>query len=181
MKPTVFSMWQEKRKMTLEDGTVKWVSKSSKIRDKKYREKFAEVHGAEANPETAPLDTEVVMLAGQGKKKCRFWIAESIVPPSSIPTMRQIRRGRTSGMPRVETRPTPSPVAQQEWRVCSSSLVIQTSLHDFHCNIHDLLMTKRRLKWPPRGHGGRSPRRLRGRRPGDLGALRSRWSRQRRR
>ena len=166
MAPTVFSMWQEKRKMTLPDGTVKWVSRSSEIRDKKYREKYAEVHGPEANPDNAPLDLEVVMLAGQGKKKGRFWIGESAVPPSSIPTMRQIHRGRTSDMPRVETRPTPLYVAQEEWRVCSSSLVIQTSLHDFHCKIYDLPLIKRRLKLPPRGHGGRR--------------LRSSWSNNRR-
>ena len=59
MAPTVFSMWQEKRKMTLPDGTVKWVSRSSELRDKKYREKYAEVHGLEANPDNAPLDLEV--------------------------------------------------------------------------------------------------------------------------
>lgn len=119
----MFSMWSDKRKITKPDGTVKWVSVGSEIRDTKYREKFAEVHGDEVDPLTAPLDTEVVMLAGEGKKKGRFWIGGGSVPPSSIPSMRQIRRGRTSDMPQVETRPTPSSVALDQFRVCSSSSI----------------------------------------------------------
>ena len=158
MKPTVFSMWSDKRKITLKDGTVKWVSVGSEIRDEKFRKKFAEVHGDKVDPLTAPFDPEVVMLAGEGKKKGRFWIGDGSVPPSSIPTMRQIRRGRTSDMPQVETRPTQSSVALDQIRVCSSSSVIHTSLHAFHCNIYDLPMTKRRLRWTPRGDRGRRPR-----------------------
>ena len=74
LEPTVFSMWTDKHKITLKDGTVKWVSVGSEIRDTKYREKYAEVHGDQVDPLTTPLDTEVVMLAGEGKKKGRFWI-----------------------------------------------------------------------------------------------------------
>ena len=78
----VFEMWTNKRKITTLEGTTKRVSGGSEIRDEKFRKKFAEVQGDKVNPLTAPFDPEVVMLAGKGKKKVRFWIGDGSVPPS---------------------------------------------------------------------------------------------------
>lgn len=159
MEPSLFDVWTDKRMVTdKEDGTKKWVSSCAEIRDKGYRDKYAEVNGKDVDPLTAPFDPEVAMLAGQGKKHGRLWIGDGSVDPLIVPSMRQVRRGRTSDMPQVETRPTVTSTAIDQIRVYSSSSVIHTSLHAFHCNIYDILMTKRRLRWPLRGDKGRRPR-----------------------
>jgi hypothetical protein len=49
------------------------VSKIAKAKDKTYRAKYAEINGAEADPETEPIDPEVAMRAGEGKKHGRLF------------------------------------------------------------------------------------------------------------
>ena len=60
----------------------------------------------------------------------------------TIPSLRQIRRGRRSDQPAVETRPRPSVVAVDELRVCSSSSVMYT-LMNYMLSIA-MFMTSRR-------------------------------------
>jgi hypothetical protein len=61
----LFKIWGDKRKKkNKKDETVKWVRKIAKAKDNKYRAKYVETHGSEANPETEPFDPEVAMHAG---------------------------------------------------------------------------------------------------------------------
>ena len=156
----MFGLWTEKHTRQVphpETGSM-WMNEGCSLRDTGYRGKFAELHGDEADPVTSAFDPEAVVLAGEGKRNGRLWIADGSVSTSSIPSLSQVRRGRKISQPRVETRPVPSAVALDQIRVCSSSSVIHTSLHVFHCNIHDIPMTKRRLRWPNRKERGRRPR-----------------------
>uniref|UniRef100_A0ACD6AAM8 Uncharacterized protein n=1 Tax=Avena sativa TaxID=4498 RepID=A0ACD6AAM8_AVESA len=117
VEPSLFDVWTDKRMVTdKEDGTKKWVSSCAEIRDKGYRDKYAEVNGKDVDPLTAPFDPEVAMLAGQGKKHGRLWIGDGSVDPLIVPSMRQVRRGRTSDMPQVETRPTVTSTAIDQIR-----------------------------------------------------------------
>jgi len=93
-----------------------WINEGAKLRGTKYPEKYKEVHGEESNPEIAPFDPEVAVLAGQGQRNGRLWIADGSVDPKTVPSMRQIRRGRTSDQPAVETRPRPSVAALEQLR-----------------------------------------------------------------
>ena len=139
------------------DGTLKWVSENAELKDHDYRAGFAESHG-EANPETEPFDPEVAMRVGGGRKNGRLWMCDSAVDPRTVRSMREIRRDSSSSSSSIQSRPTASSRAIEQIRVCSSFLVIHTLFHVFHCNIHDLLMTQRRLTWRPRGEGMSRPR-----------------------
>jgi hypothetical protein len=74
------------------------------------------------------------VLAGEGMKHGRLWIGDGVVDPGTIPSLRQIRRGRTSDQPQVEIRPRASDLAVERLRVRSFS-VLYTSLHALHCNV----------------------------------------------
>jgi hypothetical protein len=156
---SLFRIWGDKRKKKDKKyGMMKWVSDLAKDKDKAYRAKYAEIHDAEVDPETEPFDPEVAMRAGRGKKHGRLFVHDGAVDPKTIPSLRQINRSNTSSSPAVEPHPTPLSIAIDAIRVCSPSLVIYTSFHVFHCNIHDLWMTQRRLNWRLRGHRWNKPR-----------------------
>jgi hypothetical protein len=157
----MFGMWSKKRTLDEPDqerGGSMWVDDGNQIRDEKYREKFKEVHGPEVDPLLAPLDAEVVVLAGHGKRNGRLWIGDGSVDSMTVPSLRQLKRGRKSSQPRVETRPTPSSVAMDRIQVCSSSLVIYISLDVCYFNIHDIARTKYRLRWRSKIDCERRPR-----------------------
>jgi hypothetical protein len=122
---SLFKIWGDKhKKKDKKDGTMKWVSKITKAKDKKYQAKYAEIHVAEADPETEPFDPEVAMHVGEGKKHGRLFVCDKAVYPKTIPSLRQINHGNTSSSPAVEPRPTLLSIAIDTIRVCSPSLVI---------------------------------------------------------
>ncbi|KAK1691931.1 hypothetical protein QYE76_008628 [Lolium multiflorum] len=49
-------------------------------------------------------------------KHGRLWLGDGCVDPATIPYLRQIRRGRKSGQPQVETRPRASDLAVERLR-----------------------------------------------------------------
>ena len=55
-----------------------------------------EVHGPEFDPINEPIDGEVVMRAGGGKKHERYWFGVSLVDTATTPTLSQIRVRSTS-------------------------------------------------------------------------------------
>ena len=114
----------------LETGSI-WVSPQSETQCTSYVSKFKQKHGEDANPEAEEFDAEVAVLAGEGMKHGRLWLGDGVVDPATVPSLRQIRRGRKSGQSQVETRPRASDLAVERLRVCSSS-VIYVSLHAFH-------------------------------------------------
>jgi hypothetical protein len=77
------------------------------------------------------------VLAGEGMKHGRLWIDDGLVDPGTIPSLRQIRRGRTSDRPQVEIRPQASDLVVERLRVYSF-LVLYASLYAFHCNVMTL-------------------------------------------
>nr|XP_051228836.1 uncharacterized protein LOC127346591 [Lolium perenne] len=103
------------RSRILKRGSL-WVNDLAEGQCGAYRSKFKDKHGEDADPTTEEFDVEVAVLAGQGKKGGRLWIADGLVDPSTIPSLRQIRRGRTSEQPRVETRPRASDLAIEKLR-----------------------------------------------------------------
>ena len=56
------------------------------------------------------------MLAGQGHANGRLWIGDGYVDPRTVPSLRQVRRGRAPGAPAVETRPRVSGLAVDQLR-----------------------------------------------------------------
>ena len=114
-----------------------WVSDQVEAQCDAYISKFKEKHGEASQPDTEGFDVEVAVLAGQGKKSGRLWLGDAVVDPMTIPSLKQVRRGRTSDAPQVETRPRASDLAVERLRVCSSS-ILYASLHAFHCNVNDI-------------------------------------------
>ena len=60
-----------------------------------------EVHGPEFDPSTAPIDAEIFMRVGGGKKHGRYWIVDSVIDMASTPTLAQIRARSTSSSPTI--------------------------------------------------------------------------------
>jgi hypothetical protein len=127
-----------------ETGSM-WVNEQAETQCTAYVSKFKEKHDETSQPETRDFDIKVVVLAGEGMKHGRLWIGDACIDPRTIPTLCQIRRGRTSDQPQVETRPRASDLAVERLRVCSSS-VLYASLHALHCNINDIAKTQRRWR-----------------------------------
>jgi hypothetical protein len=133
-----------------------WINEGAGTRSKNYTSKFKQRNGEDADPLTSRLDVEAVMLAGEGKRNGRLYIADGSVNPSYIPHLRQLRRGLKPGDPGVERRVPLSVAAVDEIRVCSSANPIFHFV--LHCNIHDIAMTQCRRDWPRRGENERRPR-----------------------
>lgn len=72
-----------------------------------YKEVFKEKHGAESDPTMHPLDPEVVMIAGEGKRHGRYLMGGSILSTASTPTLPQIKARQTSSSPAIRSRSTP--------------------------------------------------------------------------
>ena len=122
-KPNVFSLLKKMKQRKTphpETGSI-WVSPQSETQCTSYVSKFKQKYGEGANPEAEDFDPEVAVLAGQCTKHGRLCIGDGCVNPMTIPTLSQIRRGRKSGQPQVETRPRASDLAVERLRVCSSS------------------------------------------------------------
>ena len=80
-----------------------WVNELAETQCTAYVSKFKEKHGETSQPETGDFAPEVAVLAGEGTKHGHLWIGDGCVDPMTIPTLRQVRRGRTSDQPQVET------------------------------------------------------------------------------
>jgi hypothetical protein len=89
------------RKMPHPEIGSMWVNEQAETQCTAYVSKFKEKHGETSQPETGDFDVEVVVLAGEGMKHGRLWIGDGCVDPRTIPTLRQIRRGRMSDQPKV--------------------------------------------------------------------------------
>lgn len=53
-------------------------------------------HGEAFDPATQPLDTDLRMRMGGGKRHDRYYMANSAIDSATVPTLRQIRSGSTS-------------------------------------------------------------------------------------
>ena len=123
----------------MKEGESKWLNKSFERKQGKYCDKFAEVHGKDADPYKAPIDPEVAMLAGEGLKNGRLFLGDGSVDTSNTPSLSELRATRTSGKPAIEKREKPSLVMLSELQVYSSW--VHKLLNCLHSNAHDDIMT----------------------------------------
>jgi hypothetical protein len=72
-------------------GGQEYCSDSAKERMDGYTALYREKHGAEANPMQHPLDLELVMWAGGGKKNRRHLLCDGAISTSLHPKLSQIR------------------------------------------------------------------------------------------
>ncbi|KAK1613692.1 hypothetical protein QYE76_019209 [Lolium multiflorum] len=118
-KPNVFSLIRKmktRRTPHPETGST-WVNEQAETQCTAYVSKYKQKHGETSQPEAEDFDVEVAVLAGEGMKHGRLWLGDGCVDPTTVPTLRQIRRGRQSGQPQVETRPRASDLAVERLRV----------------------------------------------------------------
>ena len=88
-----------------------------------YNSMETEVHGPEFDPSTQPVDEEIIMRAGGGKKHGRFWIGDSIIDTASTPTFAQIRARSTSSTPAIRPWPNTMEIQMAALKVISVSSV----------------------------------------------------------
>ncbi|XP_047050609.1 uncharacterized protein LOC124655813 [Lolium rigidum] len=97
VEPSFFTVWKRTRTLDEPDPDRKgsmWVSDGSELRHTEYCKKLGEMHGTDVDPLGVPFDPEVAVLAGQGKRNGRLWIGDGCIHPATIPSIRQLRRGR---------------------------------------------------------------------------------------
>ena len=98
----------------------------------KYAAAARERHGDDYDPATEPLDTDLVMRIGGGKQHGRYVMANSVIDPSSVQTLSQIRkedrqRGGGSQIP-IAPRQQSSAQMMTTLQVSGVSFVV----HSFH-------------------------------------------------
>ena len=86
-----------------------------------YNSISTEVHGPEFDPSTQPIDEEIIMRAGGGRKHGRFWIGDSIIDTVCTPTLAQIRARSTSSSPAIRSQPNTKEIQMTTLRVISVS------------------------------------------------------------
>jgi len=79
-----------------------------------YTEMGRQVHGPDWDPRTQPLDGEVIMRVGGGKKHGRYYIGDGLVDTASTPTLSQIRARSTANSPAIRPRLSASQLQVQE-------------------------------------------------------------------
>ena len=87
-----------------EDPPAAYSNPSIHDRIKAYTESGRQVHGPEWDPTTAPLDGEVIMRVGGGKKHGHYYIGDSILDTASTPTLAALRARSTSSTPPILSR-----------------------------------------------------------------------------
>ena len=88
-----------------------------------YNSMASQVHELEFDSTTQPIDGEIVMRAGGGKKHGRYWIGDSVIDMASTPTLAQIRARSTSSSPAIRPRPSTTEMQLAELKVNSVSFV----------------------------------------------------------
>jgi hypothetical protein len=66
-----------------------------------YTAMVQEVHGPDYDPSTEPIDPDVLMRVGGGKRHGRYWIANGAIDSSSTPTLSQVRARSTGSSPAI--------------------------------------------------------------------------------
>jgi hypothetical protein len=61
-----------------------------------YTEAVHTRHGANYDPSTEPLDTDVLMRTGGGKQHSHYFIAHSVIDPTTVPSLREVHRSGSS-------------------------------------------------------------------------------------
>ena len=102
-----------------------------------YTEVGKQLYGSEWDPTAHPIDAEVAMRAGGGKKHGRLIIGDGTVDTSSCPTLSQIRARDPATAPPIRPRQTVAELQVQRLEVISASLnnySISNHVLSLHCN-----------------------------------------------
>jgi len=124
-----------------------------------YTSMAQEVHGPEFDAINEPIDGEVVMRAGGGKKHGRYWFGDSLVDTATTPTLSQIRARSTSSSPAIRPRPDTTQAQIEAAKVISVSSVVPPFLHTFSLNSYPRIKSFRPRWKQPFKHGRRRQRR----------------------
>ena len=89
-----------------------------------YNSMAMEVHGPEFDPSTEPIDGEIIMRVGGGKKHGRFWIGDNTIDTASTPTLSQIRARSTSSSRALHPRPNTTEIQMAALKVIFVSSVV---------------------------------------------------------
>ena len=89
-----------------------------------YTSMAQEVHGPKFDPINEPIDGEVVMRAGGGKKHGWYWFGDSLVDTVTTPTLSQIQARSTSSSPAIRPRPDTAQTQMEAMKFISVSYVI---------------------------------------------------------
>ena len=82
-----------------------------------------QVHGPDWDSRTQPLDGEVIMRVGGGKKH-GYYIGDGLVDTASTPTLSQIRARSTANSPAIRPRLSASQLQVQELQVISYLFIV---------------------------------------------------------
>jgi len=77
------------------------------------------VNGPDFDLSTEPIDAEVVMRVGGGKKHGRYWIGDSLIDTASTPTLAQIRARSTSSSPVIRPRQSTTEIQMEALKFIS--------------------------------------------------------------
>ena len=94
----------------------------AKVRD--YVEAVRALRGSDHNLSTEPLETEVIVRLGQGRKHGPLWIANGADSSSSAPSLSDVRARSTARSLPIHVRPTPTLSRVDELQVIPVSLVV---------------------------------------------------------
>jgi hypothetical protein len=70
-----------------DDGPEAYTNPAVYSRHHDYTAMAQEIHGPEYDPSTEPIDPDVLMRVGGGKRHGRYWIADGAIDSSSTPTI----------------------------------------------------------------------------------------------
>ena len=110
----------------LEDGPEAYTNLMAHTKLTSYVEGAREVYGPEYDPTTQPIDLEVVMRVGGGKKHGRYFLGNGSI--SSSRNLSQIRAESTSGSPAIRQRPVAAHHLVANLQVICVSVAIHISL-----------------------------------------------------
>jgi hypothetical protein len=85
-----------------------------------YTAMAQEVHGPDYDPSTEPIDPDVLMRVGGGKRYGWHWIADGAIDSSSTPTLSQVRARSTGSSPAIRPRHDSSQQRIQQLEVSAS-------------------------------------------------------------
>ena len=89
-----------------------------------YTDVGRQVHGPDWDPRTQPLDGEVIMRVGRGKKHGHYYIGDGLIDTASTPTLSQIRARSTANSPAIRPWLSASQLQVQELQVISYLFIV---------------------------------------------------------
>jgi hypothetical protein len=102
-----------------------------------YTETGRQVHGPEWDLTSVPLDGEVNMRIGQGKKHDHYYIGDNILDSASTPTLTELQARSTRSSPPILSWPSAALAHMERLQVISILFIVTKFQHKFPllCNI----------------------------------------------